>query len=376
MLNFYVFVLTQKKLLIIVRLAFCITELNVGGAELIMCELAIRLFRRGHCVTVYSLQPRPVGTSCVPQLEAEGIPVKFLDMKNNFSLFSGFLKLRKLLREQSPDILVSFLFHANFLSRIAAYFAGVQHIVSCIRVAERSAKWHLFWDRLTSGFVEKYICVSDSVAEFSRTVGGLPASKISVIHNGINIPPETKKITDNKIIFVGRLDYQKGVDWLIQTLPLWLAKLDDWEFTIVGDGVFRDKIKSQIDESLQKQVKILGWRADAVKLISESKILLLPSRWEGMPKVILQAMSHAKPVVATNVEGVTELLGNLAEQQTCQFGDTEQFAQKILNLANNPELAEKLGQENRERIISKFSIENMIEQYEQLLSTINSSASS
>jgi glycosyltransferase involved in cell wall biosynthesis len=346
--------------------------LNVGGAERVMCELAIRLFDRGHSVTVYSLQPRPNGTSCVTQLETVGIPVKFLDIRGMFSLLNGFGKLRKLLKEQSPDVFVSFLFHANFLGRIAAYRAGIKHIVSCIRVAERSAKWHLFLDWCTSGLVERYICVSDSVAEFSRTVGGLPANKISVVHNGISITPEVKNNTANKIIFVGRLDYQKGVDWLIQTLPAWLAKLEDWELVIVGDGVFRDKLETWIDTPLRNRVKILGWRADAVELISESKIILLPSRWEGMPNVLLQAMSNAKTVVATNVEGVTELLGNLAEQQTCQWGDTEQFAQKILNLANNPELAKKIGRENRARIISDFSIDKMIKQYEQLLLEINS----
>ncbi|MDR2644077.1 MAG: glycosyltransferase [Planctomycetaceae bacterium] len=354
------------------RLAFCITELKVGGAERVMCELVVRLFERGHSVTVYSLQPRPVGVSCVPQLESVGIPTKFLDMDGMFSIFSGFNKLRKLLRAQSPDIFVSFMFHANFLGRFAAYCAGVKHAVSCIRVAERSAKWHLFLDRWTNRLVEKYICVSDSVAEFSRDIVGLPAQKISVIRNGIIIPPKIPNETGNKIIFVGRIDYQKGIDWLIQTLPMWLSKLEGWELVIVGDGVWRNKLEEQIDESLRSRVKIIGWRLDANELIAESKILLLTSRWEGMPNVILQAMSNAKPVVATNVEGVAELLGNLAEQQTCQFGNTEQFAQKILNIANNPELAQTLGLENRTRIISDFSIDNMVQQYEQLLLEINS----
>ncbi|MDR2761851.1 MAG: glycosyltransferase [Planctomycetaceae bacterium] len=348
-------------------MAFCITELNIGGAERIFCELAIRLFERGHSVVVYSLQSCPVGVSCVSQLELAGIPVKFLDMSGVFSLFSGFTKLRKMLKEQSPDVFVSFMFHANFLGRLAAYFAGVEHIVSCIRVAERSARWHLFLDRWTSRLVEKYICVSDSVAEFSKTIGGLSEQKITVIQNGVTIAPELKDKTVNRIIFVGRLDYQKGVDWLVQTLPTWLNELENYELAIVGDGIFRKKLENQIDNSLKRKVKFLGWKENAIDLIAESKMLLLTSRWEGMPNVLLQAMNYAKPVVATNVEGVAELLGDYAEQQTCQFGDTKIFAKKILNIINDPTLAKKLGNENRMRIITEFSIDKMTQQYEQLL---------
>ncbi|MDR1485723.1 MAG: glycosyltransferase [Planctomycetaceae bacterium] len=353
-------------------MAFCITELNVGGAEGVMCDLVVRLLERGHSVTVYSLQPQPFGFSCTPQLESIGIPVKFLDISGMFTLFGGMEKFRKLLQDQSPEIFVSFMFHANFLGRIAAYRAGVKHVVSCIRVAEHSSGWHLFFDRITSRLVEKYICVSDSVAEFSKTVGGLPAQKIAVIRNGVNIPNKLTKGNQNKIIFVGRLDYQKGIDWLIRTLPSWLPQLEGWELQIVGDGTMRKKLEKQLDAQLRKQVKILGWRSDARELIAASNILVLPSRWEGMPNVLLQAMSFAKPVVATNAEGVAESLGNLAEQQICQFGNTEQFARMILNLANNPKLAESLGQENRMRIISDFSLDNMVKQYEQLLLRINS----
>lgn len=353
------------------RLVFCITELNVGGAERVMCELVVRLLGRGHSVAVCSLQPRPENNSCIAQLESAGITIKFLNINSTLSLVGGLFGLRKFLREQSPDVFVSFMFHANFLGRIAAYFAGIKHVVSCIRVAEHSAKWHLVLDRWTSVLVEKYVCVSDSVAEFSRTIGGLPARKIAVINNGVAVPTELKNGT-NKIIFVGRLDHQKGIDWLVQTIPSWLTQLEDWELLIVGDGVFRDKLEERIDDNLRQRVKILGWRADAVELIAESKILLLSSRWEGMPNVVLQAMSNAKPVVATNVEGIAELLGNSAEQQICRFGDTEQFAQKILNIANNPTLAHELGQLNRSRIISKYSIDDMVNRYEQLLLNINS----
>jgi glycosyltransferase involved in cell wall biosynthesis len=388
-----------------VRLAFCITELNVGGAERIMCELAIRLCARGHSVVVYSLQSCPVGVSCVSYLESAGIPVKFLDIRNVFSSISGLNRLRKLLKEQSPDIFISFLFHANVIGRIAAYLAGIKHIVSCIRVAERSARWHLFLDRWTSKITEKYICVSNSVAEFSKTIGGLPENKIFVICNGVIIPPlvqsdissdefenktfenkilenkifenKTNNKTNNKIIFVGRLDYQKGVDWFIQTVPSWLNELKNWELIIVGDGNLRNELKNQIDNfsignSVKERIKIMGWREDAIDLIAESKILLLTSRWEGMPNVLLQAMSYAKPVVATNVEGVAELLGDYGEQQMCTFGDTQLFAKKILNIAQNNELAQKLGLENRKRVIENFSIDKMVQQYEQLLLAINS----
>lgn len=353
------------------KLAFCITELNVGGAERALAELAARLDKTRFSVVVYSLLPRPAdeSASCVPRLESSGITVRFLDMKGYASFFSGLRKLRRFLEEQKPDVFLSFLFHANFLGRLAATRAGVPHVVSGIRVAEKRARWHRLLDRLTSRMVEKYVCVSESVAEFSKTITGLPPEKLVVIPNGIEISmTQRQAIRRDRVLFAGRLDRQKGVDWLLETVPFWLPKLTGWELWIVGEGAERnrwnDRLKEKAFDALRDRIHLPGWRKDIGELLATSRILVLPSRWEGMPNVVLEAMAAGLPVVTTRVEGIPELLGPSVSAQSVAFGDTERFADRILKLAEDRDLAELLGHANRRRAEEFFSIDSVVRRYE------------
>ncbi len=95
-------------------------------------------------------------------------------------------------------------------------------------------------------------------------------------------------------------------------------------------------------------------------------MLLLTSKYEGMPNVVLEAMAQGKPVMASRVEGVTELLGPAAEEQTASWADTESFVQKLVNLAGDPVRCEKLGHANRDRVREQFSLERMIAAYARL----------
>ncbi len=358
-----------------IKLAFCITELNIGGAERALCELAVRLDKGKFSVAVYSLQAKPCQeqSACVEMLEASGIPVHFLDIKSPWSLLTGFFELRKKLRRQRPDIFVSFLFHANFLGRLAARSLGIRHIISGIRVAERARRSYILLDKWSSHFVKTYICVSDSVAEFTRTVGKIPAEKIVVIPNGVSSAgTPASMFRQNRIIAIGRLTHQKGLDWFFATFPEWLDKLPGWGVWIVGEGEERETLTKMLAQpefdGIRDQVNMMGWRADAAELLAASRLLVLPSRWEGMPNVVLQAMAAGLPVVATNVEGVAELLGS--NERLVEFGDTAALAEQILLIAQNEELAEELGQANFDRAARHFRMESVVEKYEKLFENL------
>jgi len=378
------------------RVALCITELRVGGAERVLVELATRLDRSRFEPFVCSMKPRPAEAehSFVQQLTEANIPIEFANIGSSFSLPGGLLRLRNVFKKYKPQICQSFLFHANFFSRLAARAAGVLVVISGIRVSEREKWWHLHCDRITQSLVDQYVCVSKGVADFTAQTGKIPQQKICVIPNGINTDDyENVQKSDltqfgcqpntRKVIVISRLHQQKGIDWLLQTLPHWFDSRPDCELLIVGDGPERT-ILEQTSAQLpcRNRVHFLGHRPDVPELLAASDLLLLPSRWEGMPNVVMQAMTTGLPVVTTEVEGIEELLvqqfnalnDSYVSQQTCKFGDTTAFALKINQFLEDDKLRKIAGMQNKEKIRQHFKIEQMLAAYEELWLSVENHA--
>ncbi len=366
------------------QLALCITDLNIGGAERALVELALRADRDRFHPVVYCLGPRPcpASLSLLPPLEEEGIDVHFLNGRRKLDLAAVARRLRQLLARQKADLVQTFLFHANFVGRLATRGACVPRVVSGIRVAERQQRWHLWADWLTSRWVDRYVCVSHSVADFSVREARLPARKIIVIPNGIDVglyravsPADLRQfgIAPGRqvVTYVGRLDVQKGLDWLISSAPEWLALDRHRELLLVGKGPVEAALRRQAAATeFANRIHFLGWQSDIPQILAASQLLVLPSRWEGMPNVVLQAMASGLPVVATDVEGVRELLGPEAEMQTVAFGDSDALSERLCILLADPPLARRLGQANRVRAENEFAISRMVAAYEDLWDSV------
>jgi len=362
------------------RIALCITDLDAGGAERGLVELATRLDRSRAEPVVYCLKPRPNSdaASCVPALEAAGIEVRCLSARRSWHFLPAIRSLRRLLMEQKPDLVQTFLFHANIVGRIAARRAGVRCVVSGIRVAERQNRWHLWADRITAGLVDRHVCVSEAVARFSADQARLPAEKLVVIPNGIDaaLYPAARRADLQTFglragrrvaTYVGRLDRQKGVRWLVQTAPRWLNRLPDCDLLLVGKGPDRPRLELLCrEQGISDRVRLAGWRADVPEILAASDLLVLPSVWEGMPNVVLQAMASRLPVLATDVEGVRELLGSGADAQTVPYGDTEAFVAEMVALMSDHDLASQLGEKNRLRAEKEFGVGRMVAAYQDL----------
>jgi len=362
------------------RVALSITDLDVGGAERSLVELATRLDRTRVEPVVYCLKPRPESdeASCVPALQAAGIEVHFLGLARSTQILQAVSRLKRLLAQQEPDLLQTFLFHANLVGRLAARRAGVRRVVSGIRVAERHCRWHLWADRFTEGMVDRYVCVSDAVARFSADRARLPAGKLVVIPNGIDadrypaspsadLKPCGIRAGRRVVTYVGRLDRQKGVRWLVRTARRWLDRLPDCDLLLVGKGPDRPALERLCAQhGISDRVRFAGWRPDVPEILAASDLLVLPSLWEGMPNVVLEAMASRLPVLATDVEGVRELLGGGADAQTVPYGDTQALVDKMVTLMTYRSSASALGAGNRLRVQDEFTLERMVTAYQDL----------
>jgi glycosyltransferase involved in cell wall biosynthesis len=367
-----------------IRLALCITELDFGGAERCLVELATRLARPRFEPVVYCLGPRPQAdeSSLAARLEGAGIEVHCLGARSSWQFVPIVRRLARLLAVQRPEILQTFLFHANVVGPLAARRSGVPHVVTGIRVAERRSRAYLWLERLAARRAERHVCVSRSVAEFSHAQGRLPTERLVVIPNGIDVdryparsavdltglglPPNRRAVT-----YVGRLDRQKGVRWLVETAPEWLAQLPNHDLLLVGKGPEQPALVALSEKlGVASRIHLSGWRSDVPEILRASNLLVLPSAWEGMPNVVLEAMASGLPVVATDVEGVRELLGPAAEAQVVPGGNSQAFSERIVAIASNPELAASLGQENRCRAEREFSLARMVAAYEGLYESL------
>jgi glycosyltransferase involved in cell wall biosynthesis len=362
------------------RIAFCITDLDPGGAERCLFELATRIDRRRFEPVVYCLARRPAGnpTSLADELEQAGIAVRCFGAGGWIALPKLVRRLGRQLIEDRPQIVQTFLFHANVIGARAARRAGVERVVSGIRVAERRSVWHLVVARWADRWADRHVCVSQSVRDFSLSRGYLPADKLLVIPNGVDVErfaaaqgasPASLALPAGRraIACIGRLEEQKGVDWLLETMRPLFTQMPEHDLVLVGDGPLRAELEALAARlGISERVHFVGFRSDVAEILAASDLLVLPSRWEGMPNVVLEAMAAGRPVVATDVSGVTEALGGGAQEQVAPGNDPREFARKVAAILGQGELAARLGRENQARARAEFPLAAMVTAYERL----------
>jgi starch synthase (maltosyl-transferring) len=237
-------------------------------------------------------------------------------------------------------------------------------------------------ERRTAARADKVICVSRCVAEVCAGRLRVPGDKLVVIPNGIEAeayrglqPADLTRFGlaagRRAIVFVGRLHAQKGLDWFLSFASRVFEQLPEHDLLLVGDGPQRVRLESSVRSlGLERRVHWAGWSPQVPQILRASDLLVLPSRWEGMPNALLEGMAAGLPVVSTRAQGVEELLGPLADEQCADFGDAEAFLQRLRRLAENRQAAAELGRKNRERVERHFSKQAMLQAYEDVYASL------
>ena len=357
------------------RVIFCITELDPGGAERALTQLVVGLDRNEWHPSVVCLGPRGYFADVI---ERAGIAVTCLNAQGILSIPYVLWRLIQEFRTQKPAIVQTFLFHANILGRIAAWLSQVPIVVSGIRVAERRNRWHGWIDRWTNALVTTNVCVSEGVANFAKLEMRLSPKKLIVIPNSVDferyahaqpIDLKTFGLPENALVFlsIGRLEYQKGFDVLLRAIERLLPLPHDVHFVFIGDGPDRHSLQEQSSRSgLTSHVHFLGRREDVPQLLAASMALILPSRWEGMPNVVLEAMAAGLPIVATEVEGIAELVRDGINGIVVPPDSPEPLAAAIRRLVDQPEFVTKAGTTSQDIAEKEFTEENSLRRYSNL----------
>lgn len=367
-----------------VPIAFCITGLNPGGAERALVQIVTRLDRAQWSPHVFSLTG---DGSLAAELRAADIPVTALHIRRWWP-FTAVSRFTRHLRRLQPAVLQTFLYHADILGRWAARRAGVPVIVSGIRVAERRSWFRLWLNHRTERWVMRHVCVSRAVAEFSTTTGRLNPEKIVVIPNGVDferfagaqpvdlsefgIGPEAKTV-----LAVGRLDPQKGTLELLEAFSSLAARDDSVHLLLVGTGPLQSEVeRMRASKGLLSRVHLPGFRDDVPGLMRAADLLVLASRWEGLPNAVLEAMAAGLPVVATAVDGTRELIQPGETGRLVGPGDVSALAAEMEAALQNSQQSEEMAAAAQGFVSQHYRWDAVAEAYHHLYRRLLSAADS
>jgi glycosyltransferase involved in cell wall biosynthesis len=352
-----------------IKILFGINKLSVGGAERLLVNQIVGMDKKRFDPHLVTLLPstKPNFDDSVTFLGSKWKKFQFAGLLDVFSWFS----LVSYLKREKFDVVITNLFLTNFLLRTAAIVAGVPLIFSTeLNVYEKRSPVWVKIEQWLAPYTHKIIAVSRDVIESASKQLSLPKDKFILNYSTVNlkdIRPATleerakvrAKYSVPKDAFVistaGRLVEQKGQRFLIEAF----ASLGDKEahLFVFGEGARRPDLEEAVkNHGLEHNIHLPG--AVSIKdIVALSDIFVLPSLWEGMPLILLEAMAGGLPIVATNISGARELIEDGNNGFLVPPKDAGALKEKILLLKNDTALKTSF-RETSLKGVQKFSIEN------------------
>jgi len=367
-----------------IKVLVLIKGLGVGGAEKLL-QLSLRHWDRDRFdyEVGYLL---PWKDALVTDFQQAGIPVHCLNQRKAYDL-GAVPRLVRLLRHRRVDLLHLHLPYAASLGRVASKLAPVKGVVYTEHnVWERYNRFTYMANRWTYGWNDAVIAVSDDVERSIRAnykVNGKP--QLSTILNGIDLDqlveaarghegvrPEFGIPQDHHlVVHVANFTPKKRHTDLLAAAQIALQQDPAITFLLVGQGPLEAEIKAQAqDLGIAHQVVFTGFRVDAPRLMAAADLFVLPSQYEGLPISLLEAMALGRPVVASSVGGVPEVITDGVEGLLVQPLNPRQLAEKMLTVLHTPELQARFSQNGPRRVQEQFGVQRMIAATEALYSQL------
>jgi len=357
-----------------------VLEASSGGAARHVVDLAGGLLARGHNVSLIYSPLRAEAwfldaIGALRQLDIRELP---MERSVSFADVASRRELKRLIEEMGPfDVVHGHSSKAGALLRLAQARNNIPVVHTPhapitmdpeLSLLARSAYFVI--ERLLAGLCQRIICVSPDESEHLQGLG-FSRRKLRVVCNGIRaLPAEDRDAIRHKLNldkdtvcygFVGRISHQKAVDRAILAFARICQEANNTHLVIVGDGPDLDMMKSLVaDLGVSQQVTFTG-AANGAELMTAFDVFLLPSRYEGMPYVLLEATAKALPVVMTDVGGAHLVVRDGENGFVLPQLQIEQLAERMLLLAKEPELRRAMANKSAE-IAATFSLDNMVDE--------------
>lgn len=345
---------------------------GIAGSEAHLLTLLPRLRARGVRPSMLALQgPEAGAETFVERMRAAGVPAETMPIRGDADPTLPF-RLARHVRRGGYDAVHTHLLHADLYGRVGGRLAGRPvlstyhcddpfHLIRGVRQA----------DAATARLCARVVCISHAVADFVADRIGVPRRLLRVIHYGMEPPVErggadlralTGAAPGERIVgMVGRLVEQKGHVYLLRAMPQILRAAPDTRLAVVGDGGLRDELQALAAElGVADRVHFLGYRDDAQHLTAQFDVALIPSIFEGFGMVCLEAMGASRPVVASRVSAIPEIILDGETGVLVPPRDPAALAAAVVRLLNDPALARRMGQAGRRRLEDEFTVDAMV----------------
>ncbi len=291
----------------------------------------------------------------------------------------------RMLAERRIDILHSHMFHASRLASPIGWMVGVPVLIETPHVREH---WRKGWikgsyviDRLVARFVTAYIAVSEANGRYLRTEKRLPSEKIFVIRNGCSVerfdPAQpapsalraTLGIDENVpvVLVLARLEPQKGHRVLLEAWKSVTQSYATARLVCAGDGGLRAQLETQASTlGIAGSVSFVGQQPNVPDWLALADFTVLPSFYEGLPLAAIESLAAGRPVVATAVDGTSEVVLDGKTGLTVTAGDSAGLSRAISRMLASPKLVRTLGAAGRQFVLEHFSRERQVQQTEAL----------
>jgi glycosyltransferase involved in cell wall biosynthesis len=384
-----------------IRVLHIITRLILGGAQQNTVITASRLNAARYDVTLVSGPQTGSEGELISEAVRRGVRLRiFGSLVREIHPWKDLLAvmgLYRLMRGQRFSIVHTHSSKAGILGRIAARMARVPIVVHTVHGwgfhdhMSKPRRWLLVTlERWVAAMCNSLVVVSSLLKETGLRSGIGSCDQYSTIYSGIDlsefdaskietiqkrlelsIPPEAAVVGT-----VGRLSPQKNpMDLLIAARKV-IREVPGVRFVIVGDGPLRGRVEDTIQSlGISQNVLLTGLRRDVPAIMATFDLFVLSSLWEGLPRVLPQAMAAGKPVVCTDVDGNAEAVVHGVNGLLVPPRNPESLADAILRLLKNPDLARKMGSEGR-MMAAKYSSDKMVSDIETLYERLLAEAGS
>ena len=351
------------------KIAYFITGLGLGGAEVVTIDIANEMARRGNEVLfLYLTGENAHKSKFLPQIDVVGLGMQ----KTPTGLIKALFKTKKIMKKFAPDVVHANMIHANLFVRFLRLIIPLKRVVSTEHNKNIEGSLRMKAYQWTNSLSDFNTNVSKEAVDFFIEQGAFKAANSSVMYNGIPFKRYNRDeqkvseirqkygICEDDFLFInlGRLTEAKDHVNLLTAF----SKLESGKLMILGQGDLFDMLQNKIKElGIGDRTILAGAHPNVGDYYSAADSFVLSSAWEGLPMVILEAMSYKLPIVTTDVGGARETVGD--ERWIVESKNSEKLATKMSEMMNlNEEERKKIGTRNRAKA-SEFDIETICDNW-------------